>query len=174
MKFIIIGSPGAGKSVLTRRINEFLGYPVMHLDKVYHTGSKTHITRDELIKKVNDFANTHDKWIIDGNYISSLDMRIRLADTIVLLNIPTDVCLSNAYKRAEESINQGRNREDMAEGFDYTLTEDFVNFIKNFQVDVLPIIKEILKRYCDKKIKIINSYTELEEFITSLKKECGS
>ena len=52
MKIIIIGCPGAGKSVLTRRINEFLGYPVMHLDKVYHTGGKSNITREEFIDSI--------------------------------------------------------------------------------------------------------------------------
>ena len=53
MKIIIIGCPGAGKSMLTKRINEFLRYPVMHLDKVYHTGGKAHITREELTNKIN-------------------------------------------------------------------------------------------------------------------------
>lgn len=49
MKIIIIGCPESGNSVLTRRLNEFLNYPVMHLDKVYHTVGKSHITREELV-----------------------------------------------------------------------------------------------------------------------------
>ena len=50
MKIIVIGCPGAGKSTLTKRINELLCYPVMHLDKIYHLEDKTHITREDLIK----------------------------------------------------------------------------------------------------------------------------
>ena len=87
MKIIIIGCPGAGKSVLTKRINDFLCYPVLHLDKIYHTGGKSHIIRDELVARVSDFASIHEKWIIDGNYISTLEMRAKLADTIIVLGI---------------------------------------------------------------------------------------
>ena len=171
MKIIIIGCPGAGKSVLTRRINEFLGYPVMHLDKVYYTDGKSHITREELIGKVNEFADRYDNWIIDGNYISTLDMRVKLADTIIFLNIPSEVCLENVYRRAEENISQGTNRDDMAEGFDYTITEEFASFVKNFEKNTIPRIEDTLKNYFDKNIKIISNYSELEEFIDSFKKE---
>lgn len=168
MKIIIIGCPGAGKSVLTRRINEVLSYPVMHLDKVYHTGGKAHIAREELVRKVNSFANTYDNWIIDGNYISTLEMRVKLADTIILLNIPSELCLINAYNRAEQYMKQGTNRDDMAEGFDGTITEEFVGFIKNFEKDTIPKIKNILKSYRDKNIKVISNYKELEQLIDEI------
>lgn len=170
MKIIIIGCPGAGKSVLTRRINEFLDYPVMHLDRVYHNGGKSHITREELVKRVNDFVCSHDKWIIDGNYISTLEIRVKLADTIILLNIPSEICLANAYKRSEDSIKYGINRDDMAEGFDESITEEFADFIKNFEKDTMPRIKNILQNYRGKNIKIINNYDELEYFIDNFKK----
>ena len=67
MKIIIIGCPGAGKSILTRQINEFLNYPVLHLDKVYHTKGKEHISSEELVNKIDNFTKEHSKWIIDGN-----------------------------------------------------------------------------------------------------------
>lgn len=170
MKIIVIGCPGAGKSVLTRRINDFLRYPVLHLDKIYHTGGKSHITRDELISRISDFASTHEKWIIDGNYISTLEMRIKLADTVIVLNIPSEVCVANACKRAEENIKQGINSDDMAEGFDYTVTEEFINFIKSFEKDTWPSINSILKNFPDKNTKILSNYREVEEFIDDLRK----
>ncbi|WP_160679747.1 topology modulation protein [Clostridium sp. C8-1-8] len=171
MKIIIIGCPGAGKSVLTKKINDFLHYPVLHLDKIYHTSGKSHITRDELVARVSDFARIHEKWIIDGNYISTLEMRVKLADTIIALNIPSEICVANAYKRAEENIKQGVIRDDMAEGFDYTVEEEFIEFIKNFEMDTMPRIKDILTSFPDKNIKILSNYREVEEFIDSLRKE---
>lgn len=171
MKIIIIGCSGAGKSVLTRRINEFLDYPVMHLDKVYHTVGKEHISREELIEKVNEFASTHNKWIIDGNYISILEMRVRLADTVIVLNIPSKICLENIYKRSEESLRNGANTDDMASDFDETITQEFVEFISNFEKDTFPRIKEILEKYSDKTIKILNSYEEVEAYVNDLKSE---
>lgn len=169
MKIIIIGCPGAGKSSLTKRINEFLCYPVMHLDKVYHLEDKTHITREELIKKVTDFASIYEEWIIDGNYISTLEMRANLADTIILLNIPSEICLTNARNRQAEYIKTGRNRDDMAENFDGIMTEEFVESIENFEKDTMSKINEILTKYSYKNVKIINNYTELEDVIDYFK-----
>lgn len=154
--------------MLTRRINEFLNYPVMHLDKVYHTEGKSHITREELVTRFSDFADIHDNWIMDGNYISTLDIRVKMADTIILMNIPSDICLANASKRFEESLNHGIIRSDMAEGFDETITEDFRNFIINFEKETLPRIKEILESHADKNVIMINSYSELDKLVERL------
>lgn len=169
MKIIIIGCPGAGKSVLTRRLNTFLNYPVMHLDKIYHTGGKNHIKREELIEEVNNFVEEHRNWIIDGNYISTLEMRVKLADTIILLNISSDICLNNVYERENSYIKSGTNRDDMAKEFDGRLTDDFVSFVKNFEVDSLPKIKNILANYRDKNIKEIVNYDEIEVLIEAFK-----
>lgn len=169
MKIIIIGCPGAGKSVLTKRLNTILNYPVMHLDKIYHTGGKSHITREELVNEVNRFTNKYENWIIDGNYISILEMRVKLADTIILLNIPSDICLKNVYEKEKECIKNGVNRDDMAGNFDVTVNEEFIIFIKNFGKETLTKIKNILGLYGEKNIIIVNSYSELDKFIDNFK-----
>lgn len=172
MKMLVIGCPGAGKSILTGRINEFLHFPVMHLDKAYYTGEgKSHITKEDLVAKIYEFSNENDNWIIDGNYIGTLEIRVKLADTIILLDIPSDICLANACKRAEESIKNNKNRDDMAEGFDETITEDFADFIKNFRKDTLPRIKTILENQNNKNIIVLNNYDDIEDFIKSLSPE---
>ncbi|MGG5460938.1 topology modulation protein [Clostridium sp. B9] len=168
MKAIIVGCPGAGKSVFTRRINKVLNYPVMHLDKVYHTVGKSHITREELVEAVNKFASKHEKWIIDGNYISTLEFRVKLADTVILLNIPSEVCLRNIYYREEEYIKNCSNREDMSKDFDGTVTEEFASFVKSFEVDTLPRVKEIVEKYKEKIFIVINNYDEIEKVIKDL------
>ena len=169
MKILIIGSPGSGKSVLTRRLKSVLEYPVLHLDRIYHTGTgKMHITREELVDKINAFSDSHENWIIDGNYIGTLEMRVNLADTVVILDMPPELCLSNACKRAEESKTGGENREDMAQGFDETLTEDFLDFIRHFRRDTLPGISKVLSNYPSKKIKFLRNYEEVEAFTNSV------
>lgn len=39
---------------------------------------------------------SQDTWIIDGNYGSTLDLRIKACDTIVFLDYPLDICLEGA------------------------------------------------------------------------------
>ena len=151
MKIIVIWSPWSGKSEFTRSLKEVLNYPVMHLDKIYHISEKEHITREELIEKINKFANKYNDWIIDWNYMSTLDLRVKLSNTIILLNISSNICLNNVFKRTKSTKNWIA-RDDIVENFDETLTEDFINFIKNFKKNNKPKIIKILKNYSDKKV----------------------
>ena len=81
-KIIVIGCPGSGKSTLTFKLVEMLNYPVLHLDKIYHIDNDNHISRAELMERVEKFANEHENWIIDGNYISSIEQRIKICNTV--------------------------------------------------------------------------------------------
>ena len=168
MKIIIIGCPGSGKSTMTFKMKELLNYPVLHLDKIYHIDNNSHITREQLVGKVDDFAKTHDKWIIDGNYISTIEQRIQLADTIILLDIDTQTCVNNAIERSKK-----QRTADMAEGFDNSkIKDEFIDFISNFNHQTLPVILDLLKKYeNDKKIYILKSYSEIEDFLKHFAKQ---
>lgn len=165
MKIILIGCPGSGKSTLTRRMNEILHYPVLHLDSIYHIDNTHHITRDELRQKVAEFALSHENWLIDGNYRSTIPERVELADTIIIMDIDTEICLANAQKRAKME-----HQTDMAQGFDISkISDGFLEFIENFKNQILPEIMEILKNAKDKKVVILKNYEEVDELIEKLK-----
>ena len=167
-KIIIIGCPGSGKSTLTFRLKEILNVPVLHLDKIYHIDNEKHITRQELMEKVDTFAKSHDAWIIDGNYISTVEQRIELADTVILLDIETQICIQNAISRSQKE-----RTADMAEGFDNSkIKDEFIEFIKSFKMQTLPKILEILKKYeNNKKIIILKNYDEINYFIENLREK---
>lgn len=167
-KIIVIGCPGSGKSTMTFKLTEILNYPTMHLDKVYHIDNNTHISREELAQKVNAFASSHDNWIIDGNFLNTIEQRVMLADTIVLLNIDSKICVENALNRTKKA-----RTADMAEGFDVTkISDGFLDFIANFQKDTLPNILDIIKKHEEgKKVYILNSYEEIDNFLKNIKQE---
>lgn len=165
MKIVIIGSPGSGKSVLTKKLNQILNYPVLHLDRIYHTGGKSHLSRTELINKVKTFAFANERWIIDGNYISTIEDRVQMADTVLLLDLPTKTCVENIHKREHESLYHGINHDDMAEDFDHTLTDEFIHYVESFKDETLPKIQSILSRYSDSHIYVFTSYAEISDFL---------
>lgn len=161
-KIIVIGCPGSGKSTTTFKLQEKLQCPVLHLDKIYHIDNERHISRDELMKQVEEFANAHDHWIIDGNYISSVEQRVKMADTVILLDIDANTCIENAIARTKKDRSA-----DMAEGFDNTKIQDgFLEYIASFKKDSLPRIMEVLSGYKDEKtIIILKNYDEIENFL---------
>lgn len=165
-KIIIIGCPGSGKSTISFKLEKILNYPVLHLDKIYHIDNNNHISREELIEKVDTFAKNNDNWIIDGNYISTVEQRIQLADTIILLDIETNICIENAINRSKKE-----RTADMADGFDNSkIQNEFIEFIKNFKTNSLPKIMFLLEKYKNnKKVVIFKTYDEIDKFLSNLK-----
>ena len=97
-KVIVIGSPGAGKSTFSRKLRDLTELPLYYLDMLWHRADKTTITKLEFDIHLKNIV-LRDGWIIDGNYIRTLEMRLRYCDTVFLLDIPVDVCLSGAKSR---------------------------------------------------------------------------
>ena len=168
-KIIVIGCPGSGKSTMVFKMQDILkDYAVLHLDKVYHIDNNTRISSEELLKIIRDFAKNNEKWIIDGNYISSMEERITLADSVILLDIDTNTCIQNAINRSKKA-----RTPDMAEGFDVSIMkDDCLDFIAKFKNETLPKIMDLYQKYKDKKqFVILHNYKEVDEFLNNLKPE---
>ena len=91
-KIIVIGSPGAGKSVFSKKLSDITNIRLYHLDMLYHKEDGTHISKEELEEKLVKIFE-EDSWIIDGNYQRTIEMRLKQCDTVFLLNIPTADCI---------------------------------------------------------------------------------
>lgn len=161
MKVIVIGCPGAGKSVFSQKLSNVWNLPLYHLDMLYHNSDGTHISKEELEEKLREIFK-RDNWIIDGNYQRTLEMRMKECDTIILLDYPIEVCLAGAESRI------GTKREDLPWVED-KLDEDFKNSILNFAKEKLPQIYSLLDKFKDdKKIIVFKNREEAEEYLESI------
>ena len=162
-KIIVIGSPGAGKSVFSQKLRDITNLPLYHLDILYHKADGTHIPKEELDKKLKEIFKT-EKWIIDGNYQRTLEMRLKQCDTVFLLDYPTEVCLKGALSRV------GKKREDLP-WVESKLDEDFKQCIVDFSKEKLPQIYELLNKYKEHlNIIIFKSRDEADNYIRTYKK----
>lgn len=162
-KIIVIGSPGAGKSTFSRRLRDITGLPLYYLDMINHRPDRTTVTREEFDRRLNDILRT-DKWIIDGNYQRTIEVRLEKCDTVFLLDFSLDICLAGAAARV------GKKREDMPwveEEFD----EEFRQWIVDFPKEKLPEIYRMLKHYNNKNVVIFKSRQETDEYLQKLEKE---
>jgi len=146
-KIIVIGCSGSGKSTFAKKLKDIVNCPLYHLDLMWNKPDKTTITREEFDKELEKILKT-DKWIVDGNYQRTLETRLKVCDTVFLLDYSVDVCLSGAVSRV------GTLRDDMP-WFEENLNEEFKQRIIDFRNDKLPEIYTLLEQYSDNKQIII-------------------
>jgi len=163
-KILVIGCPGSGKSTFSKRLTAKIGFALLHLDMIYHIDNYHNISREEFLKKIEDFIVHNESFIIDGNFSATLEYRLTKADTVILFDIDTEVCLTNVITR----LNQKDFRDDMAPGFDNSIMDDdFLDFVRNFKSNRLPVIETMLADFSGTVIRF-HDYTDVEEFFGNL------
>lgn len=155
-KILIIGSPGAGKSSFARRLRDELSIPLFHLDMIWYRSDRTTVSREQFEAELREIVKK-DSWILDGNYGRTLEMRLIECDTVFLLDLPTDVCLSGAESRI------GRKREDLP-WVEEELDAEFRQWIVDFPKDQLPAIYALLEKYKYKNITVFKSREEIDNY----------
>ena len=160
-KVLVIGSPGAGKSTFSRKLRDATGLPLYYLDMIWHRPDKTNISREELTARQEEIMKTP-KWIIDGNYLSTMELRLKNCDTVFFLDYPLEVCLAGAKARI------GTKREDIP-WIETEFDQEFKQWILDFPKDQLPIIYQLLEKYKkNRTVHIFKSREEAEHYLVSI------
>ena len=155
-KIIVIGSPGSGKTTISKALAKKTGLPLYHMDNIYWKADATHLTYKELVKKVASIMQ-QDFWIIDGNYNKTLEQRFRQAELIIYLDLPTDICLQGIQSRI------GLKRDDIP-WVEHEMNEEFYNHVLNFRKDKVPQIEELIRRYPEKAVIRFTSREDFADF----------
>jgi len=161
-KVIIIGCPGSGKSTFGREIKRITELPLYHLDMMFWNEDKTTVSKEIFIERLQEVMS-NPKWIIDGNYSGSMEMRIKECDTVFFLDYPTEVCMDGIRDR------KGKPRSDMPWIENDNTDEEFIDFIKNYNIESRPKVIMLLKKYSSKNIVVFHSRVESEEYLLSMK-----
>jgi adenylate kinase family enzyme len=161
----IIGSPGAGKTTLARKLHSIDNVNVIHLDRIFWEPGwreKPRETRIDILQKIVQ----EKKWIIEGTYLGASEPRLEAADTIIYLDIPFYICLLRVIKQHFKF--QGYFRSDLKEG-----CKDELNLMRILKVLVFPILgkrilKQKLRSYESKQIVKLCSSSEVDNFLEQL------
>lgn len=163
-RILIIGSCGSGKSTLAKVLSEKLNLPLIGLDQYYWKSGWIRSAEDEWRKKVFELIK-EDKWIMEGNYQSTFDIRFPASDTIIILNINRITCFWRTWKRRIL-----KNRIDKLNGCDEKIDFELMRWILwGYPTRGRKQINSFLKQYPDKNIIFIKNSKDLKRLMNSFK-----
>lgn len=166
-KIVIIGSSGAGKSTLARALGERLKIKVFHLDRYFWQPKwkeKPVVLRRLILQRL---IRNNEKWIIEGSYLDTSDIRLKAADTIIYLDIPASICFWRVLYRYFK--HRHAQRPDLPEGCPEKLGLYYILKVLGFPLFKREKLYKWLGKFNDeKKVYALQSKLEVEEFLSRL------
>lgn len=158
-KILVLGCSGSGKSTFSKKLHEKTGLPLIHLDNIWWKADRTHISRDEFDKKLEEIM-LENEWIMDGDYSRTYEVRIQGCEAVFFLDYSEEECMNGIIERV------GKERGDIP-WIEDSLDPELVKMVKDFSVDNRPTLYELFNKYSDKQIIIFKSRSEADEWINS-------
>ncbi len=159
-KVLIIGCPGAGKSTFARKLRDGTGLPLHYLDMLWHRPDRTNLSPEEFDARLAGILEG-ERWIIDGNYLRTLETRLRRCDTVFLLDLPVETCLAGAEARVQTV------REDLP-WVETEFDPEFRQYILDFPREQLPRVYQLLEHYRKGiHLVILKSREEADRYLDS-------
>jgi adenylate kinase family enzyme len=161
-RIAIVGCGGSGKSQLARELGQLLGIPPVHLDGVYYDRDWHPLDQERFAARQRDLVSAP-RWIIDGNYASTLPIRLRVADTVVFLDFAAPVCLLGI---AERRFRHGRGQHDAIGVYD-RITWSFVRYILGYRRQMAPRVRELIATHATHaELVVLRSRRAVRRYLT--------
>ena len=157
-RIIILGSPGSGKSTLAKNLHMRTGLPLFHLDNIWWKADQTHITREEFDNRLQTILQTR-RWIIDGDYSRTYELRFSFCDTIIFLDYSEEECMKGITERI------GRVRPDIP-WVENRLDPELAELVRNYHKENRPKLYSLIEKDSDKQVLIFKTRTQAEAWIS--------
>jgi len=150
-RVVILGRSASGKSTLARRLGKVTGLPVIELDKIFWQAGLIATPRERWIL-VQEKIVAEDQWIIEGDlgHYDAVEVRLRAADTIILLDFSLLRCALQAIRRSRER-------------------SDFWFWLIAYRCQSLPILREAISKYAQKAaFRVFRDPRALDRFVADV------
>ncbi len=107
---VVLGRGGAGKSTLSRQLGDVTGLPVIELDALFWQPGTMPMNPAQWAARQRELVR-NDAWILDGDlgpYDECLDVRLRAADTFIVLDFGFARCAWRTLRRGRERADYWR------------------------------------------------------------------
>jgi len=138
-RIAIVGCGGSGKSHLARVLGARLGITPVHLDVVFYDKDWKPLDQEAFAALQRDLVAAP-RWIIDGNYASTLPIRLEAADTVIFLDLPGWACLLGI---AQRRLRHGGGQHQAIGVYD-RITWGFIRYILGYRRKMAPRVRALI------------------------------
>ncbi|MCF4099125.1 adenylate kinase [Maritalea mediterranea] len=137
-RILVLGAYGAGKSTFAKRLAGQLSIPPVYLDEEYYLPNWTKPPLSAWRRRTVQLCS-QPNWVMDGNFIATLDQRLARATHVVYLRPSKWLCLFRVLCRLARYYNRVRPTvaPDCPEGFYLPFFASIINFDR----DMHPILE---------------------------------
>lgn len=156
-RILVLGCPGSGKSRFARQLQRLTGLPLYHLDNIWWRADRTHISREEFDRRLQAILQGG-KWILDGDYSRTYEMRLCECDTVVFLDLGEEVCLDGITERI------GKPRDDIPWVED-RIDPELVEQVERYRSENRPKLYALFEKYPGRRLLVFRSRDEAQAWI---------
>ena len=136
------------------------------MDQLYWNSGWVESAKEVWEPKVREIV-LKEEWIIDGNYRSTMDIRIARADTIIFLDYSTVKCLYRVFKRILKY--RGRERPDMPKGCKERFDLEFLHYVATFRFHSRNrILRKLEKEGVHEKVVVLRIDQEVRDYLSTI------
>jgi adenylate kinase family enzyme len=164
LRILIVGCGGSGKTHLANRLAARLALPLTHLDALYYDSAWNPVPPARFAARQRVLtAGPH--WIIEGNYASTLPIRLAAADTVIFLDLPARTCLLGVAQRRLRY----RGGQHPADGVYDRITWGFIRYILGYRAQMRPRVRTGLREHAAAaRLVTLTSRRQVTRFLTHL------
>ena len=167
---IISGPSGSGKGTVLAHIikdKEHFYYSVSATTRKMRPNDVDGVTylfisREEFDRRLETILEC-ERWIIDGDYNRTYEIRIRSCDTVFFLDYEENECMEGIINRV------GQRRTDIP-WVENQLDQELVEQVRNYHRDSRPVIHSLLEKYPEKKTIVFKSRSQAGEWLVGQSK----
>jgi adenylate kinase family enzyme len=148
-KVAVVGCGGSGKSHLARQLGGILGAPVTHLDAVYYDDEWNALPKEKFAARQQELV-ARPSWVIDGNYNSTLPIRLEACDTVVLMDVPT---LAALWGIASRQIRHGAGHK--GNGVHNRITRAVIRYVITYRRRMRPRVMAKIDEYARDHAQVV-------------------